>query len=179
MKKKLFSEIPCLQGERLVLKQIGEEHADALWKMLHNPNVYKYLPTFLLEKKYEDIHYVIRHLYDECFPKSLILGIFDNDTFCGLAELYEYREQTHKVSIGCRLTEECWGKGITQETLRMLVRYLIKETDIEIITASTMVENRASANAAQKAGFKMAASAAEEDWGYPQPTLADKWIWLV
>ena len=39
-----------------------------------------------------------------------------------------------------------------------------------------MVENKASAKALQKNGFKLIVSGADEDWGYGEPTKADKWI---
>ena len=143
---------------------------------MNSPAVYRYLPTFLYEKKYEDIRYVIRHLYDECFQESIILGVFEIDQFCGLAELYGYRDAIHKISIGYRLLESCWGRGIATGALSQVVRYLDEETDIEIITASTMVENLASANVLRKNGFTLVVHAVGEDWGYENPTITDKWI---
>ena len=83
---------------------------------------------------------------------------------------------SHKISIGYRLIESYWGKGIATEALGMMIEYLYKETDIEIITASTMVENRSSAKVLMKNGFELVASGVDEDWGYEQPTIADKWI---
>ncbi len=64
--KKLFSEIPCLQGTRLILKQVEDEDAEKLPELVTNPNVYRFLPTFLFEKKYSDPQEVIRNLYTEC-----------------------------------------------------------------------------------------------------------------
>ena len=57
-----------------------------------------------------------------------------------------------------------------------MARYLLEETDVEIITAGTMIENKASANVLKKNGFRRVARAVPENWGYPQPTLTDKWI---
>ena len=54
MKKKLFSEIPFIRGERLTIKAVKEEDADSLQEMIDNPNVYKYEPSFLFEKRYDD-----------------------------------------------------------------------------------------------------------------------------
>ncbi|MCR5689516.1 MAG: hypothetical protein K6G71_04625 [Clostridiales bacterium] len=45
-----------------------------------------------------------------------------------------------------------------------------------MITASTMIENKASARVLQKNGFQLTASGVPEDWGYEQPTVADKWF---
>ena len=176
--KKLFSEIPRLEGERILLRRIEESDAPALQRLAHSDAVYRYLPTFLYEQKYPDIHRVVRGLYGECFRESILLGVFlrADGAFCGLAEMYGYRQEIHKVSIGYRLLEECWGRGIATETVRLMTEYLLDQTDIEIITASTMVENRASARVLMKNGFSLVNSGVGEDWGYPRPTIADKWF---
>ena len=57
-----------------------------------------------------------------------------------------------------------------------MIDYLFGKTDIEIITASTMVENKASAAVLTKNDFMLVVHAANEDWGYEQPTVTDKWI---
>ena len=57
-----------------------------------------------------------------------------------------------------------------------MVRYLSGEMNLEIITASTMVENQASAAVLKKNGFTLVTHAAEEDWGFEKPVSADKWI---
>ena len=138
-RKKLFSEIPYLQNGSLTLRKITLADAAGLQELVNSPAVYRYLPTFLYEKKYEDIRYV-------------------------------------KISIGYRLLESCWGRGIATGALSQVVRYLDEETDIEIITASTMVENLASANVLRKNGFTLVVHAVGEDWGYENPTITDKWI---
>ena len=97
---KLFEEYPDLTGERIRIRHMAAEDAPALQRLAENRNVYRYLPTFLYEQKYEDKHTVIRHLYDECIETSLILGVFIDDDFCGLAELYGFRDPIHKISVG-------------------------------------------------------------------------------
>ena len=174
--KKLFSEIPYLQNERIILRELVDADADCLTELVNNPNVYRFLPTFLFEKQYEDMHEMIRRLYDECWKESIILGVFTGEGFCGLAEMYGYRAPIHKVSVGYRLLERCWGHGIATQALGLMIDYLYGETDIEIITASTMVENHASARVLEKNGFSLVIHAAGEDWGYPVLTSTDKWI---
>lgn len=175
---KLFSEIPHLESERLELRALTTKDAPALIELSHNERVYRYLPTFLYERKYDDVYRVIDGLYGECFAESIILGIFLKETgrFCGLSEMYGFRDPIHKISVGYRLLEAWWGRGIATEALGLMVNYLFGQTDIEIITASTMVENRASAHVLEKNGFSLVVAGAREDWGYPQPTMADKWI---
>ena len=174
--KKLFSEIPRMNGERVLLRALEPSDGASLSELVKSPRVYRYLPTFLFEKKYPDTGDVIRRLYDECFRESIILGVFMDGAFCGLAEMYGYREPIHKISVGYRLLERCWGKGAATETLGLMIDYLYGETDIEIITASTMVENRASARVLEKNGFSLVVHAVGEDWGYETPAITDKWI---
>lgn len=176
MKRKLFAEIPDLRGNRLQLRRVRPEDEEALKELVSSPGVYRYLPTFLFEQKYADVRMVIDRLYDECWQESIILGVYAEDAFCGLAEMYGYRDPIHKISVGYRLLERCWGKGIASEALGMMIAYLYRETDIEIITASTMVENQASANVLRKNGFSLVVHAVEEDWGFARPAIVDKWI---
>lgn len=176
MRKKLFSEIPYLRGGRLVLRGLRMEDAECLGELIESPSVYRYLPTFLFEKQYEDVRTVIERLYDEGWKESIILGVFLRDEFCGLAEMYGFRDQIHKISVGYRFLERYWGRGIASEALSLMIDYLYQETDIEIITASTMVENQASAGVLRKNGFQLVAHAVDEDWGYDSPVVTDKWI---
>ena len=182
--KKLFSEIPYIMGDSIVLHEITRGDADSLRELTENENVYRYLPTFLFEKQYDSMEYVIDHLYDECFRESIILGIYlkdpscsdDDETFCGIAEMYGFRDEIHKISVGYRLLERFWGQGIASKALGLMVDYLYNETDIEIITASTMIENRGSARVLEKNGFDLVVHSVPEDWGYEEPVIADKWI---
>ena len=176
MKKKLFSEIPYLKGKRLTIRALTADDASSLQTLMDDTPVYRYLPTFLFEKNNGNAENVIKHLYDECWKDSIILGVFENDEFCGLAEMYGFKDPIHKISVGYRYLSSCWGRGIATEALKMVVDYLYNQTDIEIITASTMIENKASANVLRKNGFSMVVHAVGEDWGFGQDTVTDKWI---
>ena len=174
--RQLFGEIPQLRGGRLLLRGLEACDAEGLRELAGQRRVYRYLPTFLFEQKYPDPYEVIRRLYTEGLNDSLILGVFMENRFCGLAEVYGYREAIRKVSVGYRLLEERWGQGIATEALGLMIDYLLSRKGIEIITASTMVENQASANVRRKNGFDLVAHAVGEDWGYASPTIADKWV---
>lgn len=178
--KKLFEEIPFIPGERIVLDRVVQTDADALQELVSNPRVYRYLPTFLFEKQRDDVHETIRLLYGDLFlqRESIILAIRERATgqMCGLAEFYGFREELNKISMGYRLLERHWGRGLASEAASSMVGYLYSETVIELITASTMIENLASARVLEKSGFIRTAHAVEEDWGYDHPTITDKWF---
>lgn len=169
--KNLLPDNVRIQDGQLVLRKVMPDEADSLNELVDNPAVYRYLPTYLEEKKDGDSRQFMERSED-----SLFLGVFEEGQFAGLMELYGYRKLLHKVSIGCRLTERCWGRGISTRSTNLLVQYLFHETKINVITASTMVENHASANVLKKAGFSLVMHNVPENWGYETPTRADKWI---
>ena len=175
MTAEFFSRVPELKGKRITLKRILAESAEDLKKLAESVNVYKYLPTFLFEQKY-DIKTVMERLYTECIDESLILGIYKDGEFCGIAEMYGLKEHINKVSVGYRLPERFWGQGIASEALGLMADYLINKAGIEIITASSMVENTGSASVLIKNGFTHVVHGVYEDWGFDEPVLVDKWI---
>ena len=178
--KKLFDEIPLIEGECIILRKIMDKDADALDDMIHSDIVYHYEPTYLFERQFTDVHEMIRNLYGECFEKkqNLFLGIVfkEEDQFCGISEIYDYRPKLHMASIGYRLRKAYWNNGIATEAAKMMADYLFNQTDVEIITASTMIENRASAHVLEKNGFTMTSKGYPEDWGHKNPTMADRWF---
>ncbi len=177
---KLFDEVPHLAGERIVLSKIVEADAECLQELVNDDAVYKLLPTYLYEKQHDDVRETIRLLYGPLFEskESLFLGIHlkDGGEMAGILEFYGLRDYLHKVSLGYRLLERFWGLGLATEAVKLAIDYLYGQTDIEIITASTMIENTASAHVLQKSGF-LYTTQAEEDWGFPEPTLVDKWFY--
>ena len=179
--KKLFDEIPYLEGERVILRRITENDRETLREMAHSNIIYRYEPAYLLEQQYTDMDQLLRDLYGEYYEKkqNLFLGVFlrDNPTeLCGLAEFYDYRDHLHMVSIGARLREKYWRSGIATEVAKLMCDYLFGETDIEIITASTMVDNKASAHVLEKNGFMSTHTVYREDWGHAESTDAYRWF---
>ena len=178
--KKLFDEIPHIESERLMIDRLRPEDSQALYELMTDKSVYRYVPTFLLEKQTDDPQAIIQQMYTGCIETrtAIFLGVFlkENRTFCGMVELYGYKEAIHKISIGQRLKSDCWGKGIASEAVDLVVKYLYSETDIEIITASSMPDNIASSKVLQKSGFQLVVAASEEDWGFEKPVTVHKWI---
>ncbi len=92
-----------------------------------------------------------------------------------LAEFYGLRQPAHKVSIGYRLLERYWDRGIASETVALMLDYLFGRTDILLVTASTLPDNLGSARVLQKNGFVLHAQNSPEDWGFEEDLPTDKW----
>ena len=128
MKKRLFTEIPRIEGERVVLRPVTDADAEALRDLVQDDVVYRYLPTYLFERQFDDVHDAISQLYGDLYrnKESLILGVsrVGDDELCGFCELYGLREEADKISLGYRFRRRFWGQGIATETVALAVRWL-------------------------------------------------------
>ena len=178
--EKLFDSIPRIEGEHILLDRLTYSDMPGLEELAGDETVYRYLPTFLYERQTDDLKKVVDGLYGELFrnKESLILGVFEKPErrSCGLAEFYGFKDSIRKTCIGYKLLRKCWGKGIATETVGLMIDWLFSRTDTEIVTASTMPANTASARVLEKNGFIRTARDVPEDWGFPEPTPADKWF---
>lgn len=178
---KLFDEMPYIEGEHLILREMHPSDAPALDELSHSEAVYRYLPTFLYEQSYDDAATAIEHMREECFDtkESILLAICPREApeqMVGIAEIYAFEERKPKMSIGYRILERYWGRGIATETAGLLKRYLLEEAGARTITAHVMVENEPSARALAKNGFVNLYSNCVEDWGFEEPVLVDKYV---
>ena len=182
--KKLFDEFPQLESDRLTLREWAAADAPAIEAIIHDPDVYRFLPTFLYEQSYEDVGEMVARSRKERFDThdSILLGIFfknDPERLVGIAEVYNYEPEKEKASIGYRLNKIYWGNGIASETTALLVKYLIGQTDVRKITAHVMAENAASARVLEKNGFVLRWTGLREDWGRGAPVLVNKYMYKL
>ncbi|MBQ1355818.1 MAG: GNAT family N-acetyltransferase [Solobacterium sp.] len=178
---KLFDEYPFLTDGIILLRKIVLSDAEALQALRTDQEVYRYLPTFLYEQKYEDVYEVIGRMDEECFrtKESILLAVCladQPDTLCGIAEIYAWEPWRRKASIGYRLRREYWGRGIATAVARLLREYLFRTVYLHTVTAHVMTANRASAAVLIKAGFPERYSNVVEDWGLDVPVLVDKYV---
>ena len=93
----------------------------------------------------------------------MAIALKGEESLCGLIELYGFKDYIHKISMGYRLLSHYWGREIASEAIGLLVDYLYGETDIEISTASTMIENKPSERVLEKNDCLMTAVSVPED----------------
>ena len=178
---KVFDEIPYLEDDYVILKEMTLEDAPALGRLASDPKVYVYLPTFLYEQKYDDPRKVIENMYDECFltRESIMMGIYlkkDPGALTGIAEIYAYDERKKKVSIGVRLAQDYWYQEIGDHAAQLMMNYL-EAAGIRTVTTHVMRHNLASARTLQKLGFINKYPGLWEDWGREGPVLTDKYFY--
>ena len=72
-----FGEMPRIEGEHVILREMIAADASALAEIARSEAVYRYLPTFLYEQKYDDAAVAIERMRAECFDtkESILLAV--------------------------------------------------------------------------------------------------------
>jgi [ribosomal protein S5]-alanine N-acetyltransferase len=141
-------------SEHLILKKIDEKDRAHYVSQVMMDNVMRYITG----KGLSEIEAHKR--FDLAMQFGLInpnFGIFsvrlkDTSTYIGLARMK--LDENGSVEIGYNLLENFWGKGYGFEVAKMLMDFLILQTEKRIIYALIEPENIGSVKIIEKLGFQ-------------------------
>lgn len=152
----VFGHFPVLESENLVLGKIEEVHVQDVFSIYDNDKVFEYC-GIIPKHNIKTVHKMIGHFDRDYNKKSRIKwGIFpksQENTLAGIIEAMDFNVKVNMVTIGYYLAEEYWGRGITTESVRMLVSFLFENANINRIQAEVMPANEASKNVLLKNNF--------------------------
>ena len=164
------------ENDRLVIRSLEKRDLEGLKALRCDQRVYRFEPTFLAELQGtpEEALDTIRHtdLYED---RQCVLGVYEKtapSVLVGLAELYDFKPSGKVISIGYRFLPEYWGRGLASSCVQALMNYIQNNTEVELVTAHVIPENKASARCLLKNGFEYLLTK-PEDWGHSQPLVAD------
>lgn len=167
----LFDCFPYLTSEMLIIRKMSCDDIDSLSEITSNENVYRYIPPFLYKKGRGNLLAAIRNLGGREFDKKkiIIAGIYlstEPDKLVGLAEMFDYKKRASQVTIGYRINESYWHRGIASDTVKLLVEYLCYSMGIQTLKAFVMPENIYSERVLIKNGFiKECNTVQGQNWG--------------
>ena len=159
--------------------KMNESDIDSLEEITGNDNVYKYIPAFLYKKSRGNLLAAIRNIGGRDFDKKkmIIAGIYLKDNsehLVGLTEMFDYKKKINQITIGYRLNEGYWHKGIATSAVALMKEYLIETEQIGTLYAYVMPENIFSAKVLEKNGFiKQPNQKEESGWGGREHVLLD------
>ena len=165
-----------IENERLLIHRLEKQDLNSLNALRSDPLVYRCEPAFLAERQGSPgtaLESLRRMNLDA--DRQCISGVYekaDPSVMVGLAELYDYKPSGKVISIGYRFRSEYWGRGLATCCVQALLEFIQKETEVELVTAHVLPENKASARCLIKNGFEYLLTKAE-DWGRGTFSIAD------
>lgn len=181
----LFDEFPSLADDMITIRKMDDGDVDALVEITENERVYRYIPPFLFKKSRGNLLAAIRNIGGRDFDKQkhIIAGVYLRDApekLIGLAEMFDYKRRAGQITIGYRLNENYWRRGIATRIIALLVRYLSEEIGVPKICAFVMPENVHSARALLKNGFmKSEIAVVGKNWGRRNEATLDEYYYEV
>jgi ribosomal-protein-alanine N-acetyltransferase len=156
MRKSPYEQFPLITTDEITLRKIVPSDIDSLYEIYSNEKLFVHSPN-MLKKNKETVANMIGH-FDRDFNKKkcIFLGITLNtnpDYIVGVAEMFDYDSDVNGITIGYRLNDHYWGKGIATKAVQAMTGYLMNEDGINRIQAFVMPENTKSLNVLRRNHF--------------------------
>lgn len=151
-----FSTFPILESERLILREIVETDADAVFAIRGDYEVTKYNSGAAYVSRDQARNLIAGIRLDYEAGESIRWGITvkGDDTLVGMCGFNYWNRQDHRASIGYDLLRKRWGQGIMPETLRVILEFGFRHMNLNRIEADTSLHNLASVRVLEKLGFR-------------------------
>lgn len=147
--------------DRLLLREIVEEDAAALFEVLSDPLVHTYLGNKYIQTMDESVEAIrfIRKQYAENGIGRWAVVEKDSNQFIGWAGLKlitePVNEHVNYYDLGYRFKQTAWRKGYATESSIAILKYGFNQLKLKKIYAMADVENRASNAVLKKVGMAL------------------------
>ena len=159
-----------LETERLIMRPMLHEDAEALFDMDKNPEVHKYLwqKPFTTIEQIHDYISNIRNQYESNGIGRFSTIIKETNEligWTGIKYINDHVEngKTNFYDYGYRLNKKSWNKGYATEASKAWLDYGFNKMNIEEMNAYTHFENGASNHVLQKVGFNFVENYQDEN----------------
>jgi ribosomal-protein-alanine N-acetyltransferase len=163
----IFLPFPILKTQRLVLRQLSTNDADAILSLRSNDEVMKYIPRPYLKTKEDALELIA--MFDDKIENGIGInwGIYfleEPEKLIGIIGYYRMKPEHYRAEVGYMLFPKYNGKGIISEALQKVVEYGFKDMKLHSIEAVLDPENKGSEKVLLKNGFVKEAHLIENEY---------------
>jgi ribosomal-protein-alanine N-acetyltransferase len=151
----IFSNIPKLSTDRLILRKLALSDADDMHDYAHRADVTRYLtwsphPNISYTREY--LAYVSEHYRAGDFFDWAVVDR-ESDRMIGTCGFTRFRYEADCGEIGYVLHPAYWGRGIATEAVEAVIRFGFQRLELNRIEAKFMEGNIASRRVMEKNGM--------------------------
>ncbi len=150
-----FTTFPTLTTNRLRLRQLRADDAEALFALRTNQDVIEFMGQEP-PQSIDDTHKLIQRMQRTYERRN---GIFwcvtlkEEDILIGSCTLFAFNFDFHYAETGYELSTAYWQQGITSEAMSAVLTYGFTELELHRIEADVAPDNTRSKNLLLKLGF--------------------------
>ena len=151
----IFSNIPQLETDRLILRRLGQRDADDMYDYAHRDDVTRHLtwdphPNVSYTREY--LTYVSEHYRAGDFFDWAVVDR-ESERMIGTCGFTRFHYETDCAEIGYVIHPAYWGRGIASEAVEAVIRFGFQRLDLNRIEAKFMEGNLASRRVMEKNGM--------------------------
>lgn len=146
---------PKLETERLILRRYKESDIDAIYEMITDERLAKYIkfPKLTKEEELECIKQWIKDADDSKYEKWVIERKSDG-VVGGNIDVNTVVKKHNYCNVGYTIRYDYWGNGYATEALKFVSDYLLNNRGYYLVECSCNELNKQSSRVMEKAGFR-------------------------
>jgi ribosomal-protein-alanine N-acetyltransferase len=154
----MYRLFPQLTTQRLFLRQIVPQDAEALFALFSDETVTRYLDIAAMERP-RQAHHLIKIMTERFDSRQGIrwaMVLKENQQIIGTCGYnhWGFPPQSQRAEIGYDMACRYWGQGLMKEALNKIIHYGFTIKDLNRIEALVLPENTRSINLLQNLGFQ-------------------------
>lgn len=151
-----FETFPVLETERLILRELRPDDAEAVMVIRGDYQVTKYNTGEAYEFLWQAQDLIAGIAVEYAQKREIRWGMTlkPRDTVIGLCGFNYWSRRDHRASIGYDLAHAYWGQGIMPEALRAILHFGFQQMGLNRIEADTSLYNTNSQQVLRKLGFQ-------------------------
>ena len=152
----IFSHLPTLETERLILRPLRMSDAKDLFSYARDPQVSRHV-LWDTHESLSDSRQFLRaaiRQYRRGQPSSFAIALKDSGRMIGTIGFMWINVEYKSAEVGYSLSREYWNRGIMTEALRRVVAFGFEEMRLNRIEAQHEVDNPASGRVMLHAGMR-------------------------
>ncbi|MBZ0302382.1 MAG: GNAT family N-acetyltransferase [Anaerolineae bacterium] len=162
-----FSSFPILRTERLTLRQLTSQDAEALLAIFDPEEARRFSTRPPLETREAAIK-MINWFNDLTHHRQAIqwgITLHENErVLIGTCGWYSWAQSDRRVDIGYHIVPSQWGQGYATEATRAMLRWCFENLDLHRIQADCTAGHDASERVLLKCGFTVEGVWRESCW---------------
>ena len=151
----VFSDLPTLETERLVLRKMRLDDAEDLFEYACDPEVSIYTTWSPHQSVQDSQEFLLRilSLYESGHLADWGIEHKADGKFIGTCGFAVWEPYHSKAEIGYAMSRQYWGQGLMTEAARRVIDFGFENMQLNRVEARCMVENIGSARVMEKSGM--------------------------
>lgn len=154
--------VSMLTSNRVILREIEEGDLDLIVKWRNDPDVLRYLFSYLPISSSSQRQWYQRYLEDDR-QQAFVIVLKDGNRPIGTVGLSAIDHRDQKAEMGIMIGEKTQrGRGIGEEALRLLIDYAFTQMNLRKIKALAFADNVVAIKLYEKCGFQLEGTLKQE-----------------